>query len=76
VIFFGIITHQAIRRGTFTSVTDLTDAIRRCIDACNDRCQPFAWTKSADEPTNTQMVSVRLTHNLCRQSAKAESCTS
>ena len=27
-IFFGIITRQAIRRGTFTSVRDLTDAIR------------------------------------------------
>lgn len=48
-IFFGIITRQAIRRGTFTSVTDLTDAIRRYIDAYNDRCQPFTWTKTADE---------------------------
>lgn len=48
-IFFGIITRQAIRRGTFTSVTDLTDAIRRYIDAYNNRCQPFTWTKTADE---------------------------
>jgi transposase len=48
-IFFGIITRQAIRRGTFTSVKDLTTAIGRFIDAYNDRCQPFSWTKDADE---------------------------
>jgi transposase len=48
-IFFGIITRQAIRRGTFTSVKDLTAAIGRFIDAYNDRCQPFTWTKDADE---------------------------
>ena len=48
-IFFGIITRQAIRRGTFTSVKDLTTAIGRFIDAYNDRCQPFSWTKNADE---------------------------
>lgn len=48
-IFFGIITRQAIRRGTFTSVTDLIDAIRRFIDAYNQRCEPFTWTKTADE---------------------------
>jgi transposase len=48
-IFFGIITRQAIRRATFTSVKDLTGAIGRFIDAYNDRCQPFTWTKDADE---------------------------
>ena len=48
-IFFGIITRQAIRRGTFTSVKDLTIAIGAFIDAYNDRCQPFTWTKDADE---------------------------
>jgi len=48
-IFFGIITRQAIRRGTFTSVKDLTGAIGRFIDAYNDRCEPFTWTKDADE---------------------------
>ena len=47
--FFSVITRQAIRRGTFTSVKDLTSAIRRFIDGWNDRCQPFAWTKTADE---------------------------
>ena len=48
-IFFGIITRQAIRRGTFTSVKDLTARIGVFIDAYNDRCQPFTWTKDADE---------------------------
>jgi transposase len=48
-IFFGIITRQAIRRGTFTSVPDLTAAIRTFIDAYNQRCQPFTWTKTADQ---------------------------
>src|SRR5271165_232447 len=48
-IFFGIITRQAIRRGTFTSVKDLITAIGTFIDGWNDRCQPFTWTKTADE---------------------------
>ena len=48
-IFFGIITRQAIRRGSFRSVTELTTAIGRFIDAYNDRCQPFTWTKDADQ---------------------------
>ena len=48
-IFFAIITRQAIRRGTFTSVKDLITAIETYIDAWNERCQPFTWTKTADE---------------------------
>jgi transposase len=48
-IFFGIITRQAIRRGTFTSVKDLITAIEIFIDGWNDRCQPFTWTKNADQ---------------------------
>ena len=48
-IFFGIITRQAIRRGTFTDVTDLQTAIRTYIDGYNERAKPFAWTKTADQ---------------------------
>jgi transposase len=48
-IFFGIITRQAIRRGTFTSVKDLIAAIETYIDGWNERCQPFIWTKTADQ---------------------------
>lgn len=47
-VFFGIITRQAIRRGTSPSVADLIAAIRRFIDARNDRCEPFTWTKDTD----------------------------
>ena len=46
-IFFGIITRQAIRRGTFTSVKDLIAAIETFIDGWNERCHPFTWTKTA-----------------------------
>jgi transposase len=48
-IFFGIITREAIRRGTFTSVKDLIGAIETFIDGWSDRCHPFTWTKSADQ---------------------------
>jgi transposase len=48
-VFFSIITRQAIRRGTFTSVKDLVGAIRRFIDGWNERCHPFIWTKTADQ---------------------------
>jgi transposase len=50
-IFFSIITRQAIRRGTFTSVKDLIAAIETFIDGWNDRCEPFIWTKTADQIT-------------------------
>src|SRR5215211_695541 len=48
-IFFGIITRQAIRRGTFTSVAALHTAIEQFIDGWNERCQPFVWTKTAEQ---------------------------
>jgi transposase len=48
-VFFGIITRQAIRRGSFDSVKQLVAAIRAFIDGYNERCQPFIWTKTADE---------------------------
>ena len=48
-VFFGIITRQAIRRGSFASVRELKDAIATFIEGWNDRCHPFTWTKTADE---------------------------
>src|SRR3954449_7769751 len=45
-VFFGIITRQAIRRGSFDTVKQLVTAIRAFIDAYNDRCRPFTWTKN------------------------------
>lgn len=48
-MWFSVIQRQAIRRGTFTSVKDLITAIGTFIDGWNERCQPFTWTKTADE---------------------------
>jgi hypothetical protein len=43
------IERQAIHRGTFRSVKDLTTKIRAFIDGWNDRAHPFVWTKTADD---------------------------
>ena len=43
------------------SVKDLTTAIGRFIDAYNDRCQPFTWTKDADELTRQNQTVKELT---------------
>ena len=40
---------QAIHRGAFPSVRDLMIKIRTYINVWNDRCQPFVWTKTADQ---------------------------
>jgi transposase len=46
--FFSVITRRRIRRGVFTSVADLQDAIRSYIRQHNRDPKPFVWTKSAD----------------------------
>jgi transposase len=46
--FFSILTRQALRRGDFPTVADLIAAIQRFIDAWNDRCASFTWTKDPD----------------------------
>jgi len=48
-VWFGIIERQAIHRGSYRSVTDLTRAIRTFIDGWNQRAHPFVWTKTADQ---------------------------
>ena len=48
-VWFGIIERQAIHRGTYQSVRDLMIKIRTFINGWNDRCQPFVWTKTADQ---------------------------
>lgn len=48
-IWFGIITRQAIRRGTFGSVAQLTRAIKNYIESWNEDAVPFEWTATADE---------------------------
>ena len=48
-VFFGIITRQAIRRGSFDNVAQLVKKIRTFIAGWNQRCHPFIWTKTAEE---------------------------
>ncbi len=43
-IWFGMITSQCIRRGTFTSVRDLTRRIDSYIQNYNKNAAPFTWT--------------------------------
>ena len=47
--WFSILSRKAIRRGVFRSVSSLTDAIQRFIEAWNENKKPFVWVKSADE---------------------------
>ena len=48
-VWFGIIERQAIHRGTFRSVRELTAKIREFINGWNPRAQPFVWTKTAEQ---------------------------
>ena len=47
--WFGIITRQSIRRGTFTSVKVLIAQIRDYIARWNTTATPFEWTATAEE---------------------------
>ena len=56
-IWFGILTRQAIRRGTFTSVNDLIRRISDFIHTWNTDAKPFCWTATAEEIlTKVQVV--------------------
>jgi transposase len=56
--WFGIITQQAIRRGTFGSVRQLINTINTYITNWNQDSQPFSWTATANEI----IAKVRLVH--------------
>ncbi len=47
--WFGILSRQAIRRGSFGSVKELIAKIRAFIDSWNAGSTPFVWVKTADE---------------------------
>lgn len=47
--FFALLTDEALRRGSHTSIPQLRTAIREYIDVHNDEGKPFVWTKTADE---------------------------
>jgi transposase len=48
-IWFGMLTAQAIRRGTFGSVRVLIDTINNYITAWNEHAKPFRWTATPNE---------------------------
>ncbi len=47
--WFGILTRQAIRRGSFRSVKELVAMIEAFTQQWNTGSGPFAWVKTADE---------------------------
>src|SRR5216683_1449541 len=47
--FFGLLTQQALQRGSHTSVPQLRQAIIEYVEAHNEMGKPFRWTKTADE---------------------------
>ena len=46
--WFGLITQQAIRRGSFKSVKELIHNIKTFAEHYNEKAAPFMWTASAD----------------------------
>ena len=46
---FGLITEKQIRRGVFSSVSDLEKKIMQFIEVHNENPKPFVWTKPVDE---------------------------
>lgn len=47
--FFGLLTEEALKRGSHTSIPELRAAILAYVEAHNDQGKPFKWTKTADE---------------------------
>jgi transposase len=47
--WFHLLTQRRLRRGTFTSVAELEEAIDTWVEHWNDDPQPFVWKKTADE---------------------------
>ena len=47
--FFGLLTEQALKRGSHTSIPRLREAIVAYVEAHNENGKPFKWTKTADE---------------------------
>jgi transposase len=50
--FFSLITDKQIRRGVYSSVQALENAIQSYLEQYNQNPKPFVWTKSADEILN------------------------
>ena len=46
--WFGIITQQAIRRGSFSNVRELTRRINEFVEGYNEKARPFVWVATAE----------------------------
>jgi DDE superfamily endonuclease len=46
--WFGLITQQAIRRGSFRNVRQLVEKIEQYVAHYNEHKRPFVWTATAD----------------------------
>ncbi len=68
--WFGQLELRALRRGVFTSVTQLREAIRSFIDAHNTHAaKPFRWTKSARAILDAVD---RARNTLCQETSRTE----
>ena len=47
--FFGLLTQKQLKRGVFTSVGELDDAMMSFVAHHNEHKKPFTWTKSVEE---------------------------
>lgn len=47
--FFGLLTEEALKRGSHTSIPQLRKAILDYVEVHNEEGKPFKWTKTADE---------------------------
>jgi transposase len=47
--FFGLLTQQALKRGSHSSIPQLREAILTYVEAHNESSRPFKWTKTADQ---------------------------
>lgn len=54
--WFGMITQQVIRRGSFTNVRQSITSIERYVARYNQHNRPFVWTATADESILQKMT--------------------
>jgi len=47
--FFALLTEEALKRGSHTSIPQLRQAILEYVEVHNEEGKPFVWTKTADE---------------------------
>ena len=47
--FFALLSEEALKRGSHTSIPQLRRAILEYVEVHNEEGKPFVWTKTADE---------------------------